>query len=300
MHADEVTVDLATAKVLITEQFPRWAHLEVTPVGGTGTVNTIYRIGDTLTARFPRQRTDLATARRAVRLEAAALVEFEGVCPVAAPRPVAIGHPAAGYPMPWMVQTWVPGDVATPTSVADSAGIAFDLADLIQTLRRTPVKGRTFRGRGRGGNLGDHDTWVAHCLTQTDPLMDTGEMRQLWEYFRDLPPSRPHLMTHSDLTPFNLIVDRDRLAGVLDAGWFGPADPALDLVCGWHLFDHPARTVFRGALQSSPVEWARGAAWAFIQAIGLVWYYRTTNPAMAALGETTLHRLLTAPDIHQG
>lgn len=300
MHADEVTVDAATARALVAAQFPKWTHLEITPVGGTGTVNAIYRIGDTLTVRFPRQRTDFAAARKSTLREAAALVEFEGVCPVAAPRPVAIGNPAAGYPMPWMVQTWVPGDVATPTSVADSAGVAFDLADLIQTLRRTPVKGRTFRGRGRGGNLRDHDTWVAHCLTQTDPLMDTGKMRQLWEFFRALPPSRPHLMTHSDLTPFNLIVDGDRLTGVLDAGWFGPADPALDLVCGWHLLDHPARTVLRGALQSSPVEWARGAAWAFIQAIGLVWYYRTTNPAMAALGETTLHRLLTAPDTHPG
>lgn len=298
MGVDEVTVDAVTARTLIAAQFPNWAHLEVTPVGGAGTVNTIYRIGDTLTARFPRHRTDPAVARKAIRAEAAALVEFEGVCPVAAPRPVAIGHPAAGYPMPWMIQTWVPGDVATPTSVAESVSVAFDLADLIQTLRRTPLRGRRFRGRGRGGNLRDHDTWVAHCLTQVAPTRDPRPLQQLWDHFRNLPPSRPHLMTHSDLTPFNLIVDGDRLRGVLDAGWFGPADPALDLVCGWHLLDHPARTVLQGALQPSPIEWARGAAWAFVQAIGLVWYYRTSNPAMAALGETTLHRLLTAPDIH--
>lgn len=296
MHADEVSVDVSTARALIAAQFPRWAHLEVTPVGGAGTVNTIYRIGDTLTARFPKRRTAPAAAHRAIREEAAALTEFERVCPVSAPRPVALGHPAAEYPMPWLVQTWVPGDVATPTSVADSASIAFDLADLIHTLRRTPVNGRRFRGRGRGGNLRDHDTWVSHCLTQVTPLMDPRPLQQLWHHFRFLPPSRPHLMTHSDLTPFNLLVDGEQLCGVLDAGWFGPADPALDLVCGWHLLDHPARTVFRGALQPSPVEWARGAAWAFAQAIGLVWYYRTTNPAMAALGETTLHRLLTAPD----
>ena len=36
----------------------------------------------------------------------------------------------------------------------------------------------------------------------------------------------------------------------------------------------------------------RGKAWAFEQAIGAYWYYRDTNPAMAAMGRTTLERLV--------
>jgi hypothetical protein len=45
------------------------------------------------------------------------------------------------------------------------------------------------------------------------------------------------------------------------------------------------------------LEWARGAAWAFEQAMGLVWYYRESNPVMADLGRTTLGRILADPDI---
>lgn len=99
-------------------------------------------------------------------------------------------------------------------------------------------------------------------------------------------------MSHRDLIPANLIVRGDRLVGVLDTGAFGPADPALDLVAGWHLLDRDAREVFRMALQPDDLEWTRGAAWALEQAMGLVWYYRSSNPVMSDLGRSTISRLL--------
>lgn len=86
-----------------------------------------------------------------------------------------------------------------------------------------------------------------------------------------------------------------RLVGVLDTGGFGPADPALDLVAAWHLLDAERRSVLREQLGASDLQWARGAAWALEQALGLVWYYESTLPAMAELGRTTLERLLSDP-----
>jgi aminoglycoside phosphotransferase (APT) family kinase protein len=82
-------------------------------------------------------------------------------------------------------------------------------------------------------------------------------------------------MTHGDLMPGNLLVSRGRLAGVLDTGSLAPADPALDLVGAWHL-----------------LEWERGKAWAFEQAMGLVAYYAATNPTMSRIGRRTLDRIL--------
>ncbi|HWV49393.1 MAG TPA: hypothetical protein VN035_08050, partial [Microbacterium sp.] len=79
---------------------------------------------------------------------------------------------------------------------------------------------------------------------------------------------------------------------VLDSGSFGPADPALDLVAAWHLFDAPRRERLRDALDVDEVEWLRGAAWAFQQAMGLGWYYAESNPTMSALGLSTMRRLL--------
>ncbi|MGC5412219.1 aminoglycoside phosphotransferase, partial [Streptomyces sp. DT225] len=52
------------------------------------------------------------------------------------------------------------------------------------------------------------------------------------------------------------------------------------------------REVFRRALGCDELEWERGRAWAFEQAMGLVWYYADSNPVMSALGRRTIARLL--------
>ncbi|KKD01880.1 aminoglycoside phosphotransferase, partial [Streptomyces sp. WM6386] len=88
----------------------------------------------------------------------------------------------------------------------------------------------------------------------------------------------------------------DRLTGVLDTGGFGPADPALDLVSAWHLLQPGPREVLRQTLHCDDLEWERGKAWAFEQAIGLVWYYVETNPTMSRMGRRTLDRILEPMD----
>jgi aminoglycoside phosphotransferase (APT) family kinase protein len=102
-------------------------------------------------------------------------------------------------------------------------------------------------------------------------------------------------MTHGALIPGNVLVKDGRLTGVLDVGGLGPADPALDLVCAWHLLDREPRRTLRQALDCDDLEWARGQAWAFEQAMGVVWYYATSNPTMSDMGRRTLDRILGDP-----
>jgi len=45
------------------------------------------------------------------------------------------------------------------------------------------------------------------------------------------------------------------------------------------------------------VQWLRGAAWALQQAMGLIWYYRTSNPVSSELGRSTLDRLLNDAEL---
>jgi aminoglycoside phosphotransferase (APT) family kinase protein len=99
-------------------------------------------------------------------------------------------------------------------------------------------------------------------------------------------------MTHGDLIPGNVLVADGRLVGVIDVGGAGPADPALDLVGAWHLLEAGPRAVLRADLRCGDVEWARGAAWALEQAMGVVWYYVESNPAMHRMGRRTVQRLL--------
>jgi aminoglycoside phosphotransferase (APT) family kinase protein len=100
------------------------------------------------------------------------------------------------------------------------------------------------------------------------------------------------VMNHGDLIPGNVLVSAGRLAGVLDVGGLGPADPALDLVGAWHLLEPGPRQALRDDLDSPDLEWERGRAWAFVQAMGAVWYYVDSNPPMSRMGRRTLQRLL--------
>jgi aminoglycoside phosphotransferase (APT) family kinase protein len=292
MHADQLTVTVDMATELIHQQFPAWSGLPVAAVTSHGTVNALFRIGDHLAARFPLQRRDPAATRRWLESEAQAARELVGRTRFATPEPLGLGDPTDGYPLPWSVQTWVPGTVATDDDPGPSVPFAHDLAEFIRDVRTIDTRGRTFDGHNRGGELCSHDAWMATCLSSSEGLLDVARLRRMWTVLRELPRgSAPDVMNHGDLIPGNVLVEGGRLAGVIDVGGLAPADPALDLVAAWHLLDPGPRQALRGALGCAELEWARGVAWAFEQAMGLVWYYADSNPAMSRMGRRTLQRI---------
>jgi aminoglycoside phosphotransferase (APT) family kinase protein len=291
MHPGQLDVAPETVRRLVARQFPQWRDLPVRAVRTQGTVNALFRLGNDLVARLPL----VAATREQLEAEAAAAAELHGRTRFATPEPVAIGEPGPGYPMPWSVQTWLPGTVATPDG--QSEAFAHDMAEFIEGVRAIDARGRSFDGDNRGGRLPDHDAWMETCLERSEGLLDVPPLRRLWAAFRELPREGGDVMTHGDLIPGNVLVDAGRLAGVIDVGGLGAADPALDLVAAWHLLDPGPRDAFRADLRCGDLEWARGAAWAFEQAMGLVWYYAETNPAMSHMGRRTLERLTAAPPL---
>jgi aminoglycoside phosphotransferase (APT) family kinase protein len=238
------------------------------------------------------QPIEVAAARQWLQEEAEAARELAGQTVYATPEPVAIGEPGAGYPLPWSVQTWVPGTPAGEEDPSGSVPFAHDMAAFILGVRSIDTRGRTFARAGRGGDLRRHDAWMRECFARSEDLVDVARFRQLWASLRDLPRTRPDVMTHGDLTPGNVLVADGRLAGVIDVGGLGPADPALDLVAAWHLLQSGPREVLRLDLGVGELEWRRGQAWALEQAMGVVWYYADSNPAMHRMGRTTLQRIL--------
>ncbi|WP_112246707.1 aminoglycoside phosphotransferase family protein [Kribbella monticola] len=296
MHVDQVDVTVEVVATLIQEQFPQWSGRAIRPLPSTGTVNAIFRIGDDLSARFPLRLADPAEVLAVLEREARASAELAQVSRFPVPEPVALGRPGAGYPMPWSVQTWLPGTIAFHADASGSDAFAEDLAAFIAALRKADTRGRLFSGEGRGGVLADHDDWMAKCFEESEALLDVPPLRQLWSRFRELPRTSADVMSHGDLIPGNVLVEGDRLSGVLDTGGFGPADPALDLVGGWHLLQAGPREILRRDLACDDLEWERGKAWAFQQAMGVVWYYVDTNPTMSRMGRQTLDRILHSRD----
>jgi aminoglycoside phosphotransferase (APT) family kinase protein len=296
MHDDELIISLETVRELIADQFPQWRYLAVRAVDSQGTVNAIFRIGNGFAARFALRPDDAGLLRRHLASEASAARELAGRTRFRTPEPVALGEPGAGYPLPWLVQTWLPGVTATAHDPGESTAFAHDLAQFIHDVRAIDPRGRRFSGPGRGGDLRSHDTWMDLCFERSGQLLDVPRLRRMWAVMRELPRGAAgDVMSHSDLIPGNVLVSGGRLAGVIDVGGLGPADPALDLVAAWHLLEADPRQVFRDDLGCDDLEWERGQAWAFEQAMGAVWYYASSNPAMTQLGLRTLERILRAP-----
>ena len=293
MHANQLTVSTGTVRALVERQFPEWRGLPVRGVDAQGTVNALFRIGDRFAARFPLESAEVEPTRRWLKSEAEAARELAGRTRFRTPEPVALGEPGEGYPLPWSVQTWLPGTVADDEDPGESFAFARDLADLIGDLRGIDTHGRTFAGTGRGGDLRSQDAWMETCFGHSEELLDVPRLRRLWAALRELPRGPAEdVMSHHDLIPGNVLVSAGRLAGILDVGGFGPADPSLDLISAWHLLEAGPRRALRDHLGCDDLEWERGKAWAFVQAMGLVWYYVESNPVMCRTGRRSLERIL--------
>ncbi len=55
MHLDELYIQEQLVPRLLGEQFPEWAHLPLSRIEPSGTVNAIFRLGDELSVRLPRR-----------------------------------------------------------------------------------------------------------------------------------------------------------------------------------------------------------------------------------------------------
>lgn len=295
MHEGQLSVSAITVRRLLQSQFPKWADLPIEAVESVGTVNSLFRIGDALVARFPLQRDDPGLIRGWLLEEFASFQVLRSHTRFAIPEPVALGEPGEGYPLPWLVQTWLPGRTAVEVDCSGWTGLAEDLAEFIRDLRGIDTEGRAFSGGGRGGDLHALDAWMEECFTKSVDILDVSRLRRLWQDMRQLPRTRVDVMSHNDLLATNIIVESGRLSAVLDTGGLGPADPALDLMCAWNVLDRVPRGHLRRLLESDDLEWARAQAWAFGQAMGLPWYYAASNPTMARMGRETLERILSDP-----
>jgi len=86
-------------QLLISQQFPHWAHLPLKAVPSAGTDNTLYRLGNELVVRLPR----IGWAVESIEKEWKWLSKLAPHLPFSIPTPIAKGIPTEEYPWPWSV-----------------------------------------------------------------------------------------------------------------------------------------------------------------------------------------------------
>lgn len=303
LHADEIPVDLPLVRALIDRTMPALQALPLRRLASTGSSNALFRLGDGLLVRLPRQPGGTATITK----EARWLPYVGPKLPSAVPEVVVVGEPGFGYPEHWSVVRWIEGDTPTPlphntSGAAPRHDLALDLAAIVAALRQVQVPEDALGDPAlrwyRGGPLATMDEQVrddlAACRTLSNFDLDFAAAERLWEEAMKLPsatPTGPQWL-HADLAAENLLVRDGRLAAVLDFGGLSVGDPTVDLAVAWEVLDPAACDTFRSALGVDDATWMRGRAWALCLALMTFPYYWHTMPQRCAHRLTTAHAVL--------
>ena len=275
MHDDEVVVDDDTVRALVARQFPQWAALPVAHASSSGTDNAMFRLGDELAVRLPR----IPSAADSVQHEQRWLPVIGPMLPVATPVPMGMGEPDLGYPWPWSVYSWLPGD--NPRTDEVDERLAVEIADCLNVLHAVDVHGGPQNRRGL--TFHNRDGVTRASIAQLAGLVDDIDaVTAVWDEAFTLPTEPPPgRWIHADIAPGNLLVRDGRLAGLIDFAGISRGDPAVDISVAWNLVPRALRRVFRHALAIDEATWLRSRAWSLSQACLQLPYYKDTNKPLA-------------------
>jgi aminoglycoside phosphotransferase (APT) family kinase protein len=274
-------IDAALVGRLVDAQFPQWRGLPIVPVAVDGWDNRTYRLGDDKTVRLPTAEGYVP----AVAKENEWLPRLAPALPVDIPRVLGRGEPGEGYPFPWSVRGWLPGEASNRVAV-DLVPFAVDVAEFLLALQRCDARGGPAAGEHswyRGASLTHYDDETRRCLAALDGRIDTAAARRAWAAALAAEWHGEPVWFHGDVAAGNLLVRDGRLSAVIDFGTSGVGDPACDLVIAWTMFDGDSRAAFRRTVGQDDGTWARGRGWALWKALLGLSGCIDTDPAQAAV-----------------
>ncbi|HEX5404542.1 MAG TPA: aminoglycoside phosphotransferase family protein [Pseudonocardiaceae bacterium] len=269
-------IDAALVQRLIDAQFPQWTGLPVTPVEVDGWDNRTYRLGEAMTVRLPTA----AGYVPGVAKESYWLPRLAPSLSVAVPTILGDGRPGAGYPYPWSVRDWIPGQTASPQRIHDMADFAVSLAEFLRALQGCSTLGGPTAGEHsfyRGASPAHYDQDTRRYLAALDGRIDTTRAAAVWDAALAARWHGTPVWFHGDIADGNLLVDDGRLVAVIDFGTSGVGDPACDLVIAWTMFTGESRAAFRETVAQDDGTWARARGWALWKALLLLAKDMTTE-----------------------
>jgi len=175
--------------------------------------------------------------------------------------PIAVGEPGAEYPWPWTIVPWLPG--RNPDGDTKLVDLAVDLAGFVTAMIAVePLDGPVREGISRGVPLARRDDLTRTSIAALGDRIDGRAVTAAWDEAIEVGEwSGPLAWIHGDLLPGNLLVQAGRLGAVIDFGFLGRGDPAIELLPCWELFDARSRAAYVDALGFDEETWVRGWAW---------------------------------------
>ena len=288
MPVAEVDVDAGLVHALLVEQRPDLADRKPALLAN-GWDNVSFRIGDDLVARLPRR----SLAVDLILNEARWLPELAPRLSLPIPAPVFLGEPGSGYPWPWSIVPLIAGDPIGAPGRLDLEACAGSLGEFLRALH-TPAPQEAPENPFRGVPLSTRDEPMRDRLERLGDIVDRAAALEVWEGALTIPVyDGAPLWLHGDLHPNNILARGGLISGVIDFGDLTSGDPATDLAVAWMLFPEEVRDHFMAACGGRGADdWGRARGWALAFAVAYL-AHSADNPAMHAIGETTMIRVLS-------
>ncbi len=272
---------------------PAHADAPIRRLASTGSTNALFRLGEELLVRLPRQPGGSASITK----EATWLPVLGPLLPVPVPEVVAVLEPDDAFPERWSVVRWIEGAhpaVVDPDTPVDSRReiLARDLATVLDALKQAEVpvgavdipQLQSYRGAPLSKVDETTRENIERCRTLADFELDLDAVEHIWAEAMTLSGAAERATPrwhHGDLAAENLLARDGALSAVLDFGSVAVGDPTVDLMVAWEVLDPPARELFRRQVGVDDATWLRGRAWALSITL-MIWYYWTTMPRRRA------------------
>lgn len=282
----EHRIDRLLVAQLLREQCADLADLPISATG-SGFDNAMFRIGRDLAIRLPRR----ATAAPLIVNEQRWLPTLASTLPIDIPAPLRIGRPGCGFPWPWSIVPWLPGEPADLAPVADTEAVtpaAFLTALHQEAPRDAPTN--EYRGVPLAERAAVTEDRFARLRTKTDWI--TPAVDAVWQAGLGARPSSANTWLHGDLHPQNVLVRGGKITGVIDWGDITSGDPATDIAGFWMLLNDAAaigRAI--AAYDPDPDTLTRARGWAVLFGVLLADTGLVDSPRHAATGEAILARI---------
>lgn len=289
LHPDDVHIDTDLARRLLREQLPSYADLPLRQVSPLGTENVVLRLGDDFAIRMPRH----PGAVGGLLTELRCLPKLAAQVSLEVPEVLATGEPSEGYPFPWAVVRWVPGEDALTGRITSMDDAALRLGRFAAELQAQAATGASPDASTRGGPLVGRDEAFREALRQCEGLLDADRVRAVWDDALSVPDwAGAPVWLHADLIPGNIVLRDGRVAGVLDFGAMTVGDPAYDIIPAWFVLDREHRATFFDVVGVDDATRRRARGLVVSQAVIALPYYLHSNPAMVATARRGVEQVL--------
>jgi aminoglycoside phosphotransferase (APT) family kinase protein len=250
---------------LIADQFPQWSNLEIEDVEVNGMDNRTFRLGSDMLVRLPSEEKYASQIFKEHRW----LPMLAGGLSVKISTPIAMGKPSKIYPWHWSVYDWIHGQ--NPKYNFDQ--LPLELANFLNELQKisttdAPTPG--YHNHYRGAQLSVYDNDIREAISALRHIVDLdfAAILMIWEKAISSKWENNPVWIHGDLSTGNIVVNEDRLVGVIDFGCMGVGDPACDLVMAWTFFNEKNRIIFRSKLDCyTDTIWQRAMGWCLWKAL---------------------------------